>query len=215
MFQRLRSQYPHISEEAAEKAWAAVHRMLFGDLDAGRCSMATVRDSRFRCLFEVLALPTGTQMQALSDRFCWRYLMSLRLYTDVATLPLFSRYHVGIVTNGAADAGPDSQLAKVRHLGLTEQIRSLAISDAVGSRKPNLEIFRVACEQAGVAPHEALFIGDTLENDSAGANRAGMTSVLINRKPMAPIPMTADERPDHTFSTLYDVLHRFGHDPHT
>ena len=100
----------------------------------------------------------------------------------------------------------DSQLSKVRHLGLIERIQSLTISGEIGSRKPNLEIFRVACERADVLPEKAIFIGDSVQNDIVGANRAGITSVLINRKSEGLIPKTADDQPDYSISNLYDVL---------
>ena len=39
-----------------------------------------------------------------------------------------------------------------------------------------------------------------------GANRAGMTSVHINRMSDELIPKMADERPDYSISNLYTVL---------
>ncbi len=206
MFQLLHEQYPNVSEEALTAAWKAVHQELFKQLNAGKCAMADVRDSRFQCLFKELDLPIDRGMEEVSDFFCSRYLTSLRLYDDVTVLVELGGYHLGIVTNGAHDDHTDSQLSKVRHLGLSQQIQSLTISGEIGVRKPGIEIFQVACERAGVSPKEALFVGDTLKNDIIGANRAGMTSVLIDRKPDALTPKTAGERPDYSISNLHDVL---------
>ena len=214
MFQRLHNQYPHLSEEAIANAWTTVHQRLFRHLNAGKLSMAGVRDSRFQCLFEELGLPADKVMEVLSDFFCSRYLTSLRLYEDVTVLEELHAYHVGIITNGAHDGHTDSQLSKVRHLGLSERIQSLTISGEIGIRKPKIEIFRVACDRAGVLPEEAMFVGDSVQNDIVGANRAGMTSVLINRKSEQLIPKTADEQPNYTISSLHEVLsgltHQFG-----
>ncbi len=205
-FQRLHKHYPNVSEEAITNAWRTVHQRLFQQLDAGKCAMAEVRDSRFPCLFNALGLPTDKVMEELSDSFCTRYLTGLYLYDDATVLEELHAYHVGIITNGAHDEHTDSQLSKVRHLGLMERIQSLTISGEIGSRKPNLEIFRVACERADVLPEEAIFIGDSVQNDIVGANRAGITSVLINRKSDVLIPKTADEQPDYTVSSLHEVL---------
>jgi len=205
-FQRLHEHEPNVSEEAITEAWTAVHQRLFQQLGAGKLSMAEVRDARFQCLFEELGLPADKVMEELSDFFCSRYLTSLRLYEDVTVLEELHAYHVGIITNGAHDEHTDSQLSKVRHLGLSERIQSLTISGEIGIRKPNLGIFKVACERANVLPEEAIFIGDSVQNDIVGANRASMTSVLINRKLDVPIPKTVDEQPDYTISNLYDVL---------
>ena len=205
-FQRLCKREPNVSKEAITEAWTAVHQKLFQQLNAGKCSMAEVRDRRFGCLFKELSLPIDSAMEALSDFFCLRYLTGLRLYEDVTVLEKLHTYHVGIITNGAHDDHTDSQLSKVRHLGLMERIQSLTISGEIGVRKPNLEIFKVACERADVLPEEAIFVGDSVQNDIVGANRAGITSVLINRKSDVLIPEAADEQPDHTISNLYDVL---------
>lgn len=205
-FQRLRKHYPHVSGEAITEAWTTVHQRLFQQLDAGKCAMAEVRDSRFPCLFNELSLLTDRTMEELSDFFCSRYLTSLRLYEDATVLDELHAYYVGIITNGAHDEHTDSQLSKVRHLGLSERIQSLTISGEIGIRKPKIEIFKVACERADVLPKEAVYIGDTIQNDIVGANRAGMASIFINRKSEKAIPETAEEQPDYAVSSLYDVL---------
>ena len=206
MFQLLREQYPDVSQEVLTETWKTVHQELFKQLDAGKCSMADVRDARFQCLFQELGLPIDKVMEGLSGFFCSRYLTSLRLYDDVTVLEELHAYHVGIITNGAHDEHTDSQLSKVLHLGLSERIQSLTISGEIGVRKPKIEIFQVACERAGTSPKEALFVGDTVENDIVGANRAGMTSVFINRESDLLTPKTAEEQPDYSISNLHDVL---------
>ncbi len=206
MFQLLREQYPDVSQEILTETWKTVHQRLFQQLDAGKCSMADVRDARFQCLFQELGLPIDKVMEGLSGFFSSRYLTSLRLYDDATVLGELHAYHVGIITNGAHDEHTDSQLSKVRHLGLSERIQSLTISGEIGVRKPKVEIFQVACERAGASPKEALFVGDTIENDIVGANRAGMTSVLINRESDLLTPKTAEEQPDYSISNLHDVL---------
>ncbi len=205
-FQLLHKQYPNVSEEALTEAWKTVHQRLFQQLNAGKYAMADVRDARFQCLFKELGLPIDKGMEELSDFFCSRYLTSLHLYNDVTVLEELHAYHIGIITNGAHDEHTDSQLSKVRHLGLSERIQSLTISGEIGIRKPRVEIFQVACERAGVLPKEALFVGDTIRNDIVGANRAGMTSVFINRKSNVLMPETADEQPDHSITNLHAVL---------
>ena len=210
-FQLLRKYEPDVSEKAITKAWRTVHQELFGQLNAGKGSMAGLRDSRFQYLFKELGLPQGTITEELNDFLSSRYLTSLRLYEDVTGLEGLHTYHVGIVTNGAHDNYTDSQFSKVQHLGLSKRIQSLTISDEVGVRKPNIKVFTVACERAGVLPKEVMFVGDSIENDIVGANRAGMTSVLIARKSDGRIGETEDERPDYIVSNLHDVLSCLGH----
>lgn len=54
-------------------------------------------------------------------------------------------------------------------------------SCSVGLRKPDPRIYRLACDQLGVEPKEALFVGDGDNDELAGAERVGMTAVLLER----------------------------------
>jgi putative hydrolase of the HAD superfamily len=54
-------------------------------------------------------------------------------------------------------------------------------SCSVGLRKPDPRIYLLACEQLGVEPHEAMFVGDGDNDELAGAERVGMQAVLLDR----------------------------------
>ena len=54
-------------------------------------------------------------------------------------------------------------------------------SCSVGLRKPDPRIYRLACEELGVEPADALFVGDGANDELAGAERVGMRAVLIHR----------------------------------
>ena len=194
-----------ISLETFTNAWITIHQKLFQQLDAGKCSMTEVRDSRFPYLFKELNLAPGKITAELNDFLSSHYLTYLRLYEDVTVLEKLHTYHVGIITNGAHDEHADSQLSKVRHLGLAQRIQSLTISDEIGVRKPKYEIFKAACDRANVALKEAVIVGDSIQNDIVGANRAGMTSVLLKRKLDVSLPKIADGQPDYSITSLHGV----------
>lgn len=109
--------------------------------------------------------------------------------------------HLGIVSNIDED--------DLHHLidrgALREHFDSLLSSEAAGSCKPDPRIFALALERAGCAPEEALFVGDSLPADVAGANQAGMRSVLLWHRDDKPPP--ADRaRPRHVIRTIPDLL---------
>jgi putative hydrolase of the HAD superfamily len=54
---------------------------------------------------------------------------------------------------------------------------AVVISGEVGMRKPEPEIFRHACDAAGLAPAECVFIDD-IEHNVAAAAEVGMTGIL-------------------------------------
>ena len=52
-------------------------------------------------------------------------------------------------------------------------------SALVGVEKPDPAIFRAALDALGVAPAEALYVGDLYEVDVVGARAAGMPAALL------------------------------------
>jgi len=55
-------------------------------------------------------------------------------------------------------------------------------SHAHGKTKPHESIFRAMLELLGVAPAEAVMVGDTIEDDVEGARAVGMQAVLLDRE---------------------------------
>jgi putative hydrolase of the HAD superfamily len=65
--------------------------------------------------------------------------------------------------------------------GLGDLLDDVVTSAEVGARKPDPRIFEVALERAGCATNEAIHVGDTPEEDLAGASAAGIRALLIDR----------------------------------
>ena len=63
--------------------------------------------------------------------------------------------------------------------GLREQFDVVVDSGVIGIEKPDPRIFQVALAQLGVAPEEALYVGDVYEVDVRGARAAGIPAVLL------------------------------------
>lgn len=59
-------------------------------------------------------------------------------------------------------------------------------SAVVGSAKPDSGIFKEALKRAGVAPREAVHVGDSVENDYHGAKNAGIHALLVERSGRVP-----------------------------
>ena len=62
-------------------------------------------------------------------------------------------------------------------IGLLDRLDAIAVSAEVGKRKPSPAIFEAALAQAGVAPDQAVMVGDRLREDVGGAQAVGMTSI--------------------------------------
>ena len=59
-------------------------------------------------------------------------------------------------------------------------------SSSCGLRKPDPRIYRLALDELGVEPAEALFVGDGANDELGGAERAGMRAVLIHHPGQEP-----------------------------
>jgi 2-haloalkanoic acid dehalogenase type II len=109
--------------------------------------------------------------------------------------------HLGIVSNI-----DDDQLRHLVRLSqLDDYVDDILSSETAGSCKPDPAIFEEALRRAGCRPEEALFIGDTLQQDVAGANRVGLRSVLLWHRPDREPPDT-EPRPDHVIRRIPEVL---------
>jgi putative hydrolase of the HAD superfamily len=60
-------------------------------------------------------------------------------------------------------------------------------SNAVGLAKPDQRIYRLCCEQLGVEPHEAVFVGDGANDELEGARRVGLVPILIHKAGEDPV----------------------------
>ncbi|MCD6196295.1 MAG: HAD family hydrolase [Staphylothermus sp.] len=71
--------------------------------------------------------------------------------------------------------------------GVLEYFDLTMFMDEVGYMKPQKEIFLFTAEQLGININELLHVGDSPENDLAGALLAGAKATLINRSLEIPI----------------------------
>ena len=112
-------------------------------------------------------------------------------------------WRLGIVTNGEAD----NQLGKVERTGLARLVDSVVVSGALGIRKPDAQIFRIAADSAGSPLSEGGWMaGDNAHADIEGAAAVGLRTVWINADGQAaPREATATA----ATATVRDVVEAF------
>jgi HAD superfamily hydrolase (TIGR01509 family) len=66
---------------------------------------------------------------------------------------------------------------ELEELGVTPRVDAVVLSGEVGARKPEPAIFDAERGERGVAAEDAVFVGDRLVDDVAGAAAVGMTTV--------------------------------------
>ena len=88
------------------------------------------------------------------------------------------KYHLHLITNGFREV----QHIKLNASGLEPYFETLTVSEEVGVKKPNPEIFLYALNKAQASVEESLMIGDEMAGDIDGARAIGMDQVLFNPK---------------------------------
>ncbi|MDT0295536.1 YjjG family noncanonical pyrimidine nucleotidase [Mesonia ostreae] len=89
---------------------------------------------------------------------------------------LSSTYKLHIITNGFKEV----QHLKLKNSKIDHYFNIIITSDDVGVKKPHPFIFESALGKANVNARASLMVGDNLEADIYGAERAGIESVLFD-----------------------------------
>ena len=145
-------------------------------------------DGLYTAWFASMRAATGGQARTADLRGAFEAAedAALRPYPDVlpalaAARALRPGIRLAVVTNGAARR----QRARLEGMGLVREIPVLVISGALGVAKPEPGIFARALADLGVAAEQAVMVGDSPEADVAGAKRAGLGAVWLNRAGVA------------------------------
>jgi len=128
------------------------------------------------------------------------------VFPDVGpALPeLYKHHKLAMLTNGA----PSLQRFKIDASGLARYFATITISGELGIGKPDPRIFHYTLEQLGVAPEKALMIGDSIDRDVRGAQKAGLRCIWLNRFAQSiPQDMPVDGI-IHNLSELISILEK-------
>lgn len=106
---------------------------------------------------------------------------------------LSSKMTLGTITNGFAD---------LEVIGLAEHFQVSVAAHKLGVGKPDPSIFLHACEKLQIAPAEAVYVGDDLQLDVEGAQKAGLRSVWMNRFAR---PLPEHIQPDAVCTTMNEL----------
>ena len=145
---------------------------------------ATLKDLRRRCAAVVheqlqTALPLDDVLDALLGA------IRFRAYPEVPGV--LARLRAGGARLAVVSNWDVSLHDVLERTGLRPLVDAVVISAELGVAKPDPAIFRAALDRLGAGPDGALHVGDSLEDDVAGARAAGLDAVLVARNG-APAP---------------------------
>jgi FMN phosphatase YigB (HAD superfamily) len=113
---------------------------------------------------------------------------------------------LGLVSN--VSQLPELLHRDIKAFGIARFLDGVAFSSEIGVRKPRPQIFEHVLDQIGSKPIDAVFVGDRLVDDIAGAQAVGMRAVLTRQyRQEEPDSIAPDAVIEH-ISELPDVLAR-------
>ena len=136
-------------------------------------------NDRLRLLVDRLGVATLLPGDALADHFKERVHDRLGLLDgalDALAAARNAGRKVGLLTNGPSLV----QRPKVDRMELHRHFDFVGISGELGAWKPEAEAFLRALAPLGVAPHNALMVGDSLDFDLEPAKGLGMQTAWVN-----------------------------------
>lgn len=109
-----------------------------------------------------------------------------------------------------ADGRPGTYINVLSQHGLYGLFETFAISELLGTAKPDARMFMHALQALGIEPvhyPRTVMVGNRLERDVKGANAVGMVSVWLDWSPRyVKQPADAGERPSFTIHRPMELL---------
>ena len=111
-------------------------------------------------------------------------------------------YRLGLISNTSDDTNVQGIMDRWR---LRQFFETIVTSAALGIRKPDARIFRVALDSFRVQPEATAMVGDTLDADVLGANQLGIFSIWITRRVQVPDKNELAIQPKAVVTALHQI----------
>jgi putative hydrolase of the HAD superfamily len=135
---------------------------------------------------------------------------SIRLYDDVRDT-LERLKEISIKTAIITDGIPIKQYEKILRLKLDKLIDLVVITDEIGVRKPNPQLFSYFLERFKVKGYETIYVGDNISKDIIPAKLNNIYAVYIHRggkydTRKIEVNVPEDIKPDYEISNLNELF---------
>jgi putative hydrolase of the HAD superfamily len=165
------------------RRYQEINTLLWKQFGFGQINKNELRSRRFNMVFKEFGIEDPALIHRVSEDYIQAGPLKSHLfpYTQEILAYLSSRYRLHIITNGFEEV----QHTKMRNSGLSVFFQTVITSESSGYRKPEKQIFYHSLEKSGASIDNCIMIGDSLENDIAGAREVGIDQVFFNPKGIA------------------------------
>ncbi len=138
-----------------------------------------VRNDRFVDTLSFFNIDQPTELgHIISEKYVTLSPTKTNLFPDTHDVlkALSKTYKLHIITNGFVEV----QHIKLKNSNLKTYFDVVVCSEETGKKKPHKDVFNLALQKAKAKPENALMVGDNLEADVLGSQKAGMSSIWFN-----------------------------------
>lgn len=173
---------------------------LWEEYGRGQVSKEELNRQRFLYPLEAVGARDAALAEAFSDDFFSVIPTKSRLMPHAYEVLeyLAEKYNLYILSNGFQEL----QCHKMRSAGIDRFFKKIVLSDDIGVLKPWPEIFHFALSATQSEVRDSLMIGDSWENDVAGAKGVGMHQVFYNVTGKEELPF----QPTYHISNLKELM---------
>ncbi len=159
-------------------------------------NLEEIRRGAFERTLEHVGCPDKNLAAHLNAVYLKHRFEDIELYPDVIpTLDVLTpHFKLGLLSNG--NTYPE-------RCGLKDRFAFVVFSQDVQIEKPDRKIFEITAQRAGCELAQLLHVGDSLENDVAGAQNVGAHAVWLNREGVSNDTKT---QPDYEIGSLTVIL---------
>ena len=167
---------PAVDSDFMWDTFQQINDSLWEAYQLGQISQETLRETRFVRFFNALEV-SGPALE-FSDAYLVRTPRKTNLIPGAFEVIeiLAQKYPIYVLTNGFNDI----QWVKIEGAGMRHFFQEIITSDITGHKKPARGFFDYALKSAGVAPEEALMVGDHPLIDIQAAANVGIQGIHLN-----------------------------------
>lgn len=173
-----------VADDAAWRRWRDLEEQHYARYLAGELTFAEQRRERAR------AMTGGRRTDAECDAWFAGYLARFEaawtVFPDV--VPALDALGAdGLLLGAFSNVAGSFTRRKLAAVGLRDRFAIVLGDDDIGAAKPDPRVFLTICDRLGVAPADAVHVGDRFDKDAAGARDAGLLGVWLDRPGANPL----------------------------
>ncbi len=172
----------HVTVEEVEKAYGEANQKYGSEFQelAGKIPLSELYTRWDTHVLDALGVEDDGNLAREVNRM-WFLTSDVEIFPDVNPALTMLRYK-GVKTGIVSNAYEEEVQQLLEIVGLNKDFFDLIVgADTIKRGKPDPEIFMYAVKKLRMRPEEAIFVGNSVEKDYRGAERVGMSPLLIER----------------------------------